>query len=422
MVTTTTPQARTPTPVTTAATRPVKMKRFLAKIRAMLIIFDDQISSLDEGRATAYETFIMAYKDTFADIWPKINGADITILLQSVKDTKLQELRRLSQILCPDKTKPTLVQEKRNIPTLDNILGSLVNRIPEQKLPDKETCSLISTIFSDLAEAHKHYANMAKGLADIAGLISPEQLTLVLAAAVPPTLQLVLPPGQILPLSTPPPPPDTSTTATGRQELIKYCKNKILPDPSAAVFETCEACTPTRVLATAVFCTLEKHLFDETTPRAEVASSFVLQPPSYINLSPVLITRVAHTHTRRNARQRTQPALPVKLKKQPQVHLRYHKTRHEHRKHLANPTTMTQKQGQSHRKTPCLQPVQIPFTTHLNNFRAVFFSHFSVLIIPSTFIAGCNIISLVQNIIVYYFSMYFYIYFNKIKTTHVKHG
>ena len=89
------------------------------------------------------------------------------------------------------------------MPTLDNILGSLVNRIPEQKLPGKEACSLIADIFSDLAEAHKFYASAAKGLADIAGLISPKQLTLILAAAVPPTLQLVLLPGQISPLSTP---------------------------------------------------------------------------------------------------------------------------------------------------------------------------------------------------------------------------
>ena len=154
MATTTVPQAHMPTPVTMATTRLMKTKTFLAKTHAALIIFDDQISSLDEGRATAYETFITAYKDAFANIWSKINGADVTILLQSVKDTELQELRRLSQILCPDKTKPTLVQEKHNVPTLDNILGSLVNRIPEQKLPDKETCLLISTIFSDLAEAH----------------------------------------------------------------------------------------------------------------------------------------------------------------------------------------------------------------------------------------------------------------------------
>ena len=159
------------------------------------------------------------------------------------------------------------------MPTLDNILGSLVNRILEQKLPGKEACSLIADIFSDLAEAHKFYASVAKGLADITGLVSPQQLTLILAAAVPPTLQLILLPGQISPLSTPPPPPETSTTPTGQQELIKYCKSKILPDPSAAVFETCKARTPTRVLAAAIFSTLKRHLFDDTTC-AEVTSNF----------------------------------------------------------------------------------------------------------------------------------------------------
>ena len=107
--------------------------------------------------------------------------------------------------MSPDKSRPALVKENRTVPTLDNILGSLVNHIPDQKLPDKETCLLISTIFSDLSEAHKHYASAARGIADIASLISPEQLTLILAAAVPPTLQLVLPPGHISPLSTPPP-------------------------------------------------------------------------------------------------------------------------------------------------------------------------------------------------------------------------
>ena len=105
------PQARMPNPVTTAAKQPTKMKKFLAKICAALIIFDDQISSLDESRATAYETFTMAYKDAFADIWPKINNADVTNLLQSVKDTELQELCRMSQIMCPDKSKPTLVKD-----------------------------------------------------------------------------------------------------------------------------------------------------------------------------------------------------------------------------------------------------------------------------------------------------------------------
>ena len=164
------------------------------------------------------------------------------------------------------------------MPTPDDILGGLISRLPEQKLPGKEACSLIADIFSDLAEAHKFYARATKALADIAGLVSPEQLTLILAAAVPPTLQLVMPPGQLSPLSTLPPPPETSTTPTGRQEMIQHCKKQILPNHLADAFDKCEPRTPTRVLAAAIFSILERHLFDSTTPRAEVAANFSITP------------------------------------------------------------------------------------------------------------------------------------------------
>ena len=200
--------------VTTAAKRPAQTTIFLTKLKTSLSIFDDEISSLGEERTTAYETFITGYQNAFTDIWPKIQTANVTALLSSVKDTELRALKRLSEQLCPD-TKPTLIKEKRDVPTSDDILGGLISRIPEQKLPGKEACSLIADIFSDLAEVHKFYARATKGLVDIAGLVSPEQLTLILAVAVPPTLQLVMPPGQISPLSTPPPPPKTSTTPTG---------------------------------------------------------------------------------------------------------------------------------------------------------------------------------------------------------------
>ena len=91
MATTTTPRVCMPTPVTMATKRPNKTKKFLARMHAALIIFDDQISSLDECRATAYETFTISYRDAFTDIWPKINNADVKIMLQSVKDTELEE-------------------------------------------------------------------------------------------------------------------------------------------------------------------------------------------------------------------------------------------------------------------------------------------------------------------------------------------
>ena len=164
----TTPRAPVPTQVTTAAKQPNRTKKFLADISAALDVFDDEISSVGDCRATAYETFISSYKTAFAHIWPKIKTADVKIVLQSIKDKELNELRRMSQMMSSDSSKPALIKENRPVPALENILGSMVNRLLDQKLPDKDTCTLISTIFSDLAEAHKHYANAARGIADIA--------------------------------------------------------------------------------------------------------------------------------------------------------------------------------------------------------------------------------------------------------------
>ena len=42
----------------------------------------------------------------------------------------------------------------------------------------------------------------------------------------------------------------------------------------ADCFQDCEKKSPTRVLATAIYCTLEKKYFDERTPRAEIATMF----------------------------------------------------------------------------------------------------------------------------------------------------
>ena len=97
--------------VTTAAKRPAQTMIFLTKLKTSLSIFDDEISSLGEERTMAYETFIIGYKNAFTDIWPKIQTADVTALLSSVKDTELHALKRLSEQLCPD-TKPTLIKEK----------------------------------------------------------------------------------------------------------------------------------------------------------------------------------------------------------------------------------------------------------------------------------------------------------------------
>ena len=139
----TTPRDRVPKSVMAAAKWPDKTKKFLASIDTALSTFDDQVSSMDNHCKTAYKTFLKAYREAFADIWPKITDASIKTLLHSVKDTKLHKFRRMTHLMSPEKSQPTIVREACTILTLDNILGSLVSWIPEQNLPDKKTCALI---------------------------------------------------------------------------------------------------------------------------------------------------------------------------------------------------------------------------------------------------------------------------------------
>ena len=68
------------------------------------------------------KNFISSYKTAFAHIWPKIEMADVKIVLQSVKDKELNELRRMTEMMSSDSSKPALIKENRPVPALENIL------------------------------------------------------------------------------------------------------------------------------------------------------------------------------------------------------------------------------------------------------------------------------------------------------------
>ena len=261
--------------ISSAAKRPQKTQKFIDDLKQALDDFDDEVFSFaSEQREAAYHNFATYYRDALTAIWPKATDASIKTVLKSVADKQLQELKRMASLLKLDQPKPTVVTEKCTVPALEHILGALTSRLPQQNLPSTEICGLISNIFSDLSTAHGFQAKAAQGIAELASLITPEQMTLILAAAVPPTIQIVLPPGSASPLLTPPPPPTTAATEAERQNVIKYCKKNTLPDPAANCFDKCDKKAPTRVLAAAIFCTLEHKYFDDKTPRAKVAMMF----------------------------------------------------------------------------------------------------------------------------------------------------
>ena len=178
------------------------------------------------------------------------------------------------RLLNPSTPQPKVVKEQRKVLELEHILGAITGRLPQQKLPSSEVCSLIADVFSDLAKSHSAQAQVAKGLAELATAVTPEQMTLILAAAIPLTLQLSLPVGTVSPLSAPPPQPAMITTREGRHDIMMFCKSQILPDPKADGFLKHKRKSSTRVLAAALYIVLERKYFEERTSRSDIASMF----------------------------------------------------------------------------------------------------------------------------------------------------
>ena len=261
--------------VSATAKHPTATSKFLDTIDEVLTVFDDSISSISsEEREEAYKCFATTYREAFSLVWDKITSADIPTILNAVPDKELVELRQIRKLLNPSTPQPKVLKEQRKVLELEHILGAMTGRLPQQKLPSSEVCGLIPDIFSDLAKAHSAQAQTAKGLADLATTVTPEQMTLILAAAVPPTLQLSLPAGTVSPLSAPPPQPAMTTTHEGRHDIVMFCKSQILPDPKADGFLKHERKLPTHVLAAALYVVLERKYFEEKTSRSDIALMF----------------------------------------------------------------------------------------------------------------------------------------------------
>ena len=173
------------------------------------------------------------------------------------------------------KTSPprtSVTTEKSDVPDHETLSHALTSKFPQQSL-STETSAKIGEVFTQLHIATKAYSKAAKGLDELSTLVTPEQFTLLLTATALPAIQLNVPGHQ---MSTPIlPQPQTSTTSS-RIEIINRTKRTVLPNPESKALRPCEKNSPTRVLTAAIYCRLEKHYFDETRTRMDIANSFLI--------------------------------------------------------------------------------------------------------------------------------------------------
>ena len=263
------------TKISSRAKHPDKTQTFITAVQTAMEIFEDEIGSLSQDiRLKAYKTLVRSYRKALTTVWDSAQFADISLILETVHDKEMSELAVMAQKLELPPPLTRVVKEKRNVPTLETITGLMTAKYPDQNVPNAAVCEEIGYIFLKLSEATKAYGEAAEALAELSTKVSPEHYMLLLMAATTPTIQIIVPPMMTSPIVAPSPPSPEATTALGRTAIVNVTKLKVLPNPDSPCLQECDNNTPTRVLAAAIYATLEKKFFDTTHSRIELATAF----------------------------------------------------------------------------------------------------------------------------------------------------
>ena len=261
--------------VTTRAKHPDCTQQFLDEIQAALETFKDKISSLTEDiHSKAYKNYVTAYRKALVPVWNLARFANIHTVMETVADKELKEITMMATCLKPTSPSPKVVPPKSKIPDLETITDAMLRKFPGKSLPESSICEKIGDVFSNLSTAQAAYTEAVRGLAELSTLLTLQQYTLLLTVTATPAIQLVVPGQMILPLSKPPPPQPESSSAAGRLEIMRFTKIQVLPDPDSDALGKCDDNSATRVLAAVVYSQLERHYFDETHSRMDVAMLF----------------------------------------------------------------------------------------------------------------------------------------------------
>ena len=191
-----------------------------------------------------------------------------------VQDKEMLELAMMAQKLDLPPPATQVIKETRKVPALEMITGAMAAQNPDQDLPNATLCEKIGHIFLKLSEANKAYGEAAEVLAEISTEVSPQHYTLLLTAAMAPTIQIIVPPNVTSPVVAPPLPLPQAATPLGCTAIVDAMKLKVLPNPDAQCLHECDKNTPTRVLAAAIYAKLERKFFDGTHSRIDLARAF----------------------------------------------------------------------------------------------------------------------------------------------------
>ena len=183
--------------------------------------FDDEVGSLTQDICLkAYKNLVQSYRTALTVVWDLAWFADISLILETVHDKEMLELAVMAQKLDLPPPATQVVKETRKVPTLETITGAMTARYPDQDLPNTVVCEKIGHIFLKLSETNKAYREVAETVAEISTEVSPQHYTLLLTAAMAPTIQIIVPPNMTSPVVAPPLPLPQAATPLGHTAIV----------------------------------------------------------------------------------------------------------------------------------------------------------------------------------------------------------
>ena len=201
-------------------------------------------------------------------IWNLARFADIEMVLRTIAYKQMAELTEMSTRLTSPLNTSKVTKEARKVPDLETITKALKDKHPSESLPNMKICAKIEDVFSKLAASHKAYGEAADSITELSTELSPPHYTMMLTAAVMPTIQVVIPGNLVSPVAAPPPPQAAASTALGRSEIATYTELKVLPNPDSPELMVADK------NSAAIYLKVEHLFFDETLSRMDVATAF----------------------------------------------------------------------------------------------------------------------------------------------------
>ena len=152
---------------------PGRTQQFLDATQTALETFEDEISSLtEEVHEKVYRNYVKAYKEALVPVWNSARFVDIRTVLKTITDKNMNEIMTMAEHLKPASPHLKAIPGKATIPDLETITTAMLQKFPEEKLPESSICEKIGNVFSRLSTAHTAYSEVAQGLAELATLLA----------------------------------------------------------------------------------------------------------------------------------------------------------------------------------------------------------------------------------------------------------